>query len=173
MYNDNTGHRYATKDTMANQGESSLLSLPPELRNIIYGMAFEGCVFEVELVNCARSAESAGLLLASKQTFAEAAYFYYRDVTIKSRSILAITQYARHPPPRHLHLIQEIKFIFMIDRAPPKQFLSSIAEARLDELGAALCRLGIALRSRLTVEIRTCESLKAVSAVMGDFETIF
>jgi hypothetical protein len=78
---------------MANQGESPLLSLPPELRNIIYCMAFEGCVFEVELVNYARSPESAGLLLACKQTFSEVINIYYSNVTIESRSVLAITHW--------------------------------------------------------------------------------
>lgn len=81
---------------MAVQGESPLLSLPPELRNIIYGMVFEGCILELRRINDEQSPESVGLLLVCKQTFAEAIDLYYRNVTVESRFLVPITPSDNH-----------------------------------------------------------------------------
>ena len=155
---------------MNQQMMSLLLELPAELRNSIYVLVFQGCMFEVDLVNHGRARKAVGLLLACKQTFAEAVSFYYRNVTIECSSILAIIHRTQYLPPQHLQLIPEIKLI-SLTLAPQKQFLASAAEARLDGLANALCGQGLTLQSVLTVEMRTYKTVIVVCTGIEDLKT--
>ena len=93
-----------------------LLSLPPELRDIIYGMVFEGCVLKVRSANSKASPESIGLLLASRQTHGEAIPIYYRNLTVEFRHFRLLVVWIRGLPTRYLQLIPKIEMVECIAR---------------------------------------------------------
>ena len=66
---------------MDQQTTPDLLSLPRELRDMIYKHVFEGT--RVRLGVTARARQAEGILLASKQTHAESVEVYYATITFK------------------------------------------------------------------------------------------
>jgi hypothetical protein len=147
---------------MADQKDSRLFSLPPELRKIIYGMVFEGCILELRRNDAKRSPESVGLLLACKQTFKETINLYYCNVTVESPMAVAIINWVRRLPHQHSYLIPEIKLIAMFNLYPPGQILVRHMEERLAKLPAILSKEGIVPRSRLALEIRSRKTVEMV-----------
>lgn len=67
---------------MADNTRSRLLALPHKLRDIIYDMTFEDDILDLDCKN--RSPTSIGILIACKQTYAEALDIYYRNITTRS-----------------------------------------------------------------------------------------
>ena len=138
-----------SQDSSISQEKSfKLLSLPPELRDTIYGMVFEGCVLKVKSANSKASPESIGLLLASRQTYEEAITIYYRNLTVECRLFRLLVVWIKGLPTRYLPLIPKIKMVkFVVDKL-----------AATKSMVAYVNRRGAVLQThQLTVEARERE----------------
>ena len=138
-----------SQDSSISQEKSfELLSLPPELRDIIYGMVLKGCVLKVKSANSKASPESIGLLLASRQTREEVITIYYRNLTVECRLFRLLGVWIRGLPTRYLQLIPKIKMVeFVADKL-----------AATKSMVAYLNRRGVVLQThQLTVEAKERE----------------
>ena len=146
-----------SQDSSVSQEKSfKLLSLPPELRDIIYSMVFEGCVLKVRSANSKASPESIGLLLASRQTHEEAIPIYYRNLTVEFRHFRLLVVWIRGLPTRYLQLIPKIKMVECIARWSSYTEADKLATTK--SVVSYVNRLGAVLQThQLTVEAREGE----------------
>jgi hypothetical protein len=109
----------SSESRMAYQQTSPLLSLQPELRNMIYQAVFENCILELDLRRDKHSPdlkrnkfspESVGLLLAFKQTYNEAINVYYSLVTVKVLCFCTFQTWVRELPVNFLRQIPKIQY---------------------------------------------------------------
>ena len=94
----------------ADQSGSLLLGLPRELRDIIYGLVFEGECFRhtCPSLHFERIPHSVGLLLTCKQIHVEAINIYYRQVTPTFSGRNSLAEWAKRLPVTYLQQIHTI-----------------------------------------------------------------
>ncbi|KAK5115630.1 hypothetical protein LTR85_009801 [Meristemomyces frigidus] len=98
---------------MANQDQSPLLRLPPELRNRIYHLFFKD--HEVQLarysdrpsLGCGHAAP--GILLACHQTYDECIGIFYSASTFLAADKRDILAWLTLAPPKYMGLVRHIR----------------------------------------------------------------
>ena len=99
----------STASAMTEAKDSPLLSLPRELRDIIYGMVFQGCTTKLDASKHKATPDSLGLLIACKQTYTETIDVYYRNVTLHWRYVRTFQRWAQHLPRKFFQQIPNIQ----------------------------------------------------------------
>ncbi|CAK3928523.1 Hypothetical predicted protein [Lecanosticta acicola] len=130
--------------------QSPLLELPAELRNHVWYMTFEENTVKLD-----RPIDPPGLLLASKQTYAEARGAYYQQSRIQSISVDKIRGYLNRIDPKIHPLISRVEVDYgMAEGLDPADFkvLWNARDAHLDVmlLGQHIERSKISLNAEFS-----------------------
>lgn len=86
----------------------TLLTLPLELRQLIYKYAFKDTIIDIGKSSSPSSARNAGILLACRQTHAEALKMYYKHIIFFSPSANRL-HWLRHISPTFHAWIEELR----------------------------------------------------------------
>lgn len=114
--------------TMADQSASPLFKLPPELRNAVCGMVFEGSIVEVDYFESTKVPNAVNLLLTAKQPYSEAVQVYYSNVIVQSECQLSLEKWANVRRPKYYHLIPELRISYFAASNVTKERAMAIAE---------------------------------------------
>lgn len=95
---------------MADQKDSPFFKLPPELRNMIYALAFKDCVTSVEKPWRVKPPEEVNLLFIFKQAYTEAIEIYYSHTIIQSEDVGPLRGWASRQSQQRLQSIPEVRF---------------------------------------------------------------
>ena len=120
---------FSTRENDIVDRQSPLLSIPRELRDMIYEMAFQDCVVKVNAKGKSSLPESIGLLLACKQTSSEALIIYYSSTTAESRHLKGPMEWAERLPHEYFRQIPQIRLASFA----PNEISSPITDSGLSD----------------------------------------
>lgn len=155
--NNDTGADYQAPITfsaaeMADQSRSPLCRLPPELRNIIYGMVCQNCTAICNGHDLLTNVP--GLLLACKQTYTETIKMFWSTVTLEVIPP-SFAHIAKALPPRYYQMVPALRIVHVSASTiwSSEWIRTRVAKASFGVLAVLMDEHGLEFRSKRVIAI--------------------